>query len=67
MTRFDVPEMSCGHCSATITKAIGAVDAGASVECDLATHTVTVAKAFLSDEALVATLKAAGYAASPVR
>ncbi|PKP68848.1 MAG: copper chaperone [Alphaproteobacteria bacterium HGW-Alphaproteobacteria-4] len=67
MTRFDVPDMSCGHCSATITKAIGAADAGASVDCDLATHTVTVAKALLSDEALVATLKAAGYAASPLR
>lgn len=67
MTRFDVPDMSCGHCSATITKAIIAADVGASVECDLVTRTVTVANAALGDEALVATLKAAGYAASPVR
>ncbi|MBW6506294.1 MAG: heavy-metal-associated domain-containing protein [Rhodobacteraceae bacterium] len=67
MTRFEVPEMSCGHCTAAITKAIGAADAGASVACDLATHTVTVASAALSNEALIAVIKGAGYAAAPAR
>ena len=67
MTTFTVPDMSCGHCSATITKAIGALDAAAKVQCDLALHTVTVAGATASEAALIATMKAAGYAATPAR
>jgi len=65
MTTFNVPDMSCGHCSATITKAIVAIDAGAKVACDLATHRVTVAGATASEAALIATMKAAGYPAVP--
>jgi len=39
---FVVPDMSCGHCVAAITKAVKTVDPEASVEIDLATHHVTV-------------------------
>ncbi|MDP1668103.1 heavy-metal-associated domain-containing protein [Phaeovulum sp.] len=65
MTKFNVPEMSCGHCTATITRAIGTVDASAKVECDLASHTVTVAGSSAREPALIAAMKAAGYAATP--
>ena len=67
MTTFNVPDMSCGHCTASITKAIAAVDAGAKVACDLGTRTVTVADATASEAALIASMKAAGYAAAPAR
>lgn len=41
--KFNVPDMTCGHCVATVTKAIKAVDADAEVQTDLASKTVTVA------------------------
>lgn len=40
--KFSVPDMSCGHCVATITKAVKAVDPTAAVTADLAAKTVTV-------------------------
>jgi len=43
--KFNVPDMTCGHCVATVTKAIKAVDAGAEVKTDLASKTVTVESA----------------------
>ena len=33
MRSFKVPDMSCGHCTATIEKAIKAIDPTASVTC----------------------------------
>ncbi|MGY9040020.1 MAG: heavy-metal-associated domain-containing protein, partial [Rhodobacterales bacterium] len=35
MFRFSVPNMSCGHCTASIQKAIMAADPDATVSCDL--------------------------------
>ena len=42
MIAFQVNDMTCGHCVSTITKAVRAVDKGASVEVDLARHRVTI-------------------------
>ena len=42
MTTFEVKDMTCGHCVSTITKALMAVDQGAKVQIDLATHRVTI-------------------------
>jgi len=39
---FNVPDMSCGHCVGTITKAVQQVAPGASVATDLSAHRVTV-------------------------
>lgn len=64
MSKFSVPDMSCGHCTAAIEKQIKAADAAASVACDLETHTVTVASS-LGTEALIAEFKEAGYDATP--
>ena len=40
--KFNVPDMSCGHCVATITKAVKALDASAEVNPDLAARTVSI-------------------------
>ncbi len=60
MAKFKVEDMSCGHCTASIEKAIHAVDPGASVACDLGTKEVRVDGA-LDAEALAAAIRDAGY------
>jgi copper chaperone len=61
MHTFTIPTMSCGHCVRSITEAVKALDAGAQVDTDLATHQVHVHSA-LTREVLVAQLTEAGYA-----
>lgn len=58
--KFSVPEMSCGHCTAAIEKAVKAADPGAAVACDLSDRTVTVDSA-LEAGAVQAAMKDAGY------
>ncbi|OYX42087.1 MAG: heavy metal-binding protein [Rhodobacterales bacterium 32-67-9] len=65
MTRFDVPEMSCGHCTAAIRKAVTAIDPSASVECDLNARIASVESA-LDTETLVLAMKEAGYDATAI-
>ena len=60
MSSFTVPGMSCGHCTATIDKAIWSIDPTATVSCDLSTHTVSV-ESFLSVRAVSEAIKNAGY------
>ena len=64
MTRYDVPDMSCGHCTASIRKAIGAIDPAAKVDCDLSARIVSVESA-LGQDKLVLAMKEAGYEATP--
>ena len=40
--KFSVPEMSCGHCTASIEKSIKAKDPAAAVSTDLETRSVSV-------------------------
>jgi len=62
--QFNVPDMSCGHCVSTITKAVQQVAPGASVTTDLAAHRVTVEGA--SDvEGVRRAIVDAGYEATP--
>ena len=42
MTTLKVPDMTCQHCVATITKLIQQQDPAAQVQTDLALHTVSV-------------------------
>ena len=58
--KFNVPDMTCGHCVATITKAVKAVDPAAAVTADLAGKTVTVDSAVPATTVAKA-LDAAGY------
>ncbi|MEQ9040211.1 MAG: heavy-metal-associated domain-containing protein [Silicimonas sp.] len=60
MSSFNVPDMSCGHCTAAIEKAIKAIDPTAKVACDLGTRTVAV-ESFLSDRAVSEAIRNAGY------
>ena len=64
MTTFEVKDMTCGHCVSTITQAVRAVDQGAKVQIDLATHRVTIESTEADEAALSAAIKQAGY--SPV-
>jgi copper chaperone len=61
MQRFDIPDMTCGHCVKTITQAVQSVDAAAKVQADLATHSIGVTSS-ASVASLSAAIAAAGYA-----
>ena len=64
MIAFDVKDMTCGHCVSTITKAVKAVDKDATVQIDLASHTVNVEPGIADAAAIGAAIREAGY--SPV-
>jgi len=65
MTRFSVPEMSCGHCKATIEEALLDADGGADLSFDMEAREVSV-DSVLDTAEIVETMKAAGYEAQPV-
>lgn len=60
MNTFTVPDMTCGHCQATITKALKKLDAEAKVEIDLLKHRVSVVST-QPEAALRAAIVQAGY------
>ena len=55
-----VPDMSCGHCTASITREIASLDPQATVTTDLDARTVEVTTG-QPDGAVIAAIKAAGY------
>jgi copper chaperone CopZ len=61
---YTVPEMSCGHCKAAVTREVSAVAGVHSVDVDLDTKLVTVTGEQLDDEALRAAIEQAGYEAA---
>ncbi len=63
MTTFSIPDMSCGHCKATVEAALAAVPGTRDIKVDLTTRQVTVAGS-ADATAMVAALDAAGYPAS---
>jgi copper chaperone CopZ len=61
-TTYAVAGMSCGHCKATLTGAIGALDGVSGVEVDLGTGHVTVTVTGEPDDAAIAeAVDEAGY------
>ena len=60
MTEFSVKDMTCGHCSSSITRAIKGVDSDSKIEIDLSKKTVRIASAKPAAEFLEA-IQAAGY------
>jgi copper chaperone len=61
-TTYAVSGMSCAHCKATLTKAIGELDGVTGVDVDLATGQVTVTSTVEPDDALIGTVvDDAGY------
>lgn len=64
MMKFTLPDMTCGHCVQTVTKAMKSLDANAAVTADLPSKTVTVETT--ADAAAVARrLEEAGYPSRP--
>lgn len=61
MTSFLIPDMTCGHCVAAITRAVQALDPQAQLDIDLASHRVTVQHGRASAAALAAAITEAGY------
>ncbi len=64
MLSFRVPDMSCGHCAATIGKAARAAAPAADVTVDLPTKRVEI-KGAAEPEAVIAAIRAAGYEPVP--
>lgn len=63
MNTLSIPDMSCGHCKATVEKAIKSLDAAAVLDFDMASRTVAVKSAAALD-AMHSALKAVGYEAT---
>jgi copper chaperone len=63
MIEFTVDDMTCGHCAATITAAVKAVDPAGRCEIDLAARRIRIETAF-SPERMSAAIAKAGF--SPV-
>ena len=66
MIELDVKEMTCGHCIASVTRAVKSVDPSAAVEVDLGSGRVRVAGRSSGGE-LIKALEDAGYPASPAQ
>lgn len=58
--KFNLPDMTCGHCVATVTKAVKALDPAAEVKADLGGKTVTV-ETGVPAAAVARALDEAGY------
>ena len=63
MIRLKVEDMTCGHCAATIARAVREVDLRGRFEIDLAAKTVQISSDQPTEE-FVAAIREAGY--SPV-
>lgn len=64
MNEFQVNDMTCGHCVATITRAVRALEPEARVSIDLAARRVCV-DAHAGGEEIAAAIRAAGYTPVP--
>ncbi len=60
MLKLKVPEMTYGHCAATIEKAVKSVDPAVRVQVDLSEKTVTV-RTQEQDEKISEVVRSAGY------
>lgn len=63
MYEYDIPDMSCSHCVASVTKAIKTADPNAVAEVNLTARKATV-ESRLAPEAIGAALDDAGYPAT---
>ncbi|MDI1363852.1 MAG: heavy-metal-associated domain-containing protein [bacterium] len=65
MLRYTIENMTCGHCVATVTKAVHGIDADAVVRADVAGRCLEIDTGATS-EAVSAAVAAAGYRVTPV-
>lgn len=66
MVTFEVRDMTCGHCVSTISKAVRAVDQGAKLSVDLATHRVRIEPTESDATDLGDAIREAGYTPVPI-
>ena len=66
MVTFEVQDMTCGHCVSSITKAVLAIDPGAQVTAELATHRVRIEPSGSDSTQLSDAIREAGYTPVPV-
>ena len=64
MLKLNVPDMSCGHCEAAVTKAIRSIDETAKVDVDLTSRTVAI-ESTADMQRIAAALEAEGYPSRP--
>lgn len=64
MLRYTIENMNCGHCVATVTKAVRGIDASAVVRADVAGRNLEIDTGATS-EAIVAAVGAVGYRVTP--
>lgn len=65
MTTFHIPDMSCGHCKATVEKAIKVIDPEAHINFDMEARLVAL-ESVMEAAKVQAALAEAGYPATPV-
>ncbi len=65
MAKFSIPGMSCGHCRASIEKAVLEADEGAELTFDMEAREVAFDTVLEEDE-IVEAVKAAGFEATPL-
>lgn len=61
MVQLRVPDMTCGGCAASVTRAIRAVDAAARIEIDQAQRLVRVESAAAQAPDIESAIREAGY------
>lgn len=61
VVQLSVPDMTCGHCAASISQAIQKLDVAASVAVDLPAKRVRVETALLDAKHIMAALEDAGF------
>ena len=66
MVTFEVQDMTCGRCVSSITQAVRAIDPGAQVTVDLATHRVQIEPTQSDRSQLSDALREAGYTPVPI-
>lgn len=60
MYKFNVPDMTCGHCAGTVQRAVKLVDAQAEVSVDLGKKLVAV-RSSAAQERIGEAIRRAGY------
>lgn len=65
MVSFTINDMTCGHCAASITQAVKALDPAATLKIDLPGHRVEIDSAVADAAALRDAIKDAGYTPVP--
>jgi len=65
MIKLSIPDMTCGHCKASVEGAIHGLDAAAQVAVDLQSKTASV-KTVLPANSIMAALADIGFSATPV-